>query len=193
METLLLVVIFLLIILVIFSFIIFSMLLFKNLKRMEAIKPEKDAQLLDKGLHQGAREKVLKAQEEQEAIELNTQYCVDHSELIAKGICSLSGNAYCELCITKHDGIKVARKYLGLLVDSKWKQLGIYHFKSFGADKYNELMTIKKEIWQGQNLPIIAQRQFKINVEEDKVEEYISVQVRVEDEEVLSSKLSLLL
>ena len=123
---------------------------------------------------------------------LVSQFCVDHPELFAKGVCALSNKSYCELCLTKENDVKVARKYLDMLLDSKWENLHMLNSAKVSADNLNQLFKTKKELWDLEELPIIVHREFKINIENDQVETYVFVKVREQDIETVTPKLSFL-
>lgn len=124
---------------------------------------------------------MIKEAKEQASNDHLGQKCVDHPELNAKGTCSLSDQAFCELCLTKEKDIKIARKFLHLLLDHEWLQLHFINNEEVGGDKLNELYRVKKEIWKGQDIPLITQKQYKINIENDQVEAYTMVMGRKSD------------
>lgn len=155
---------------------IFSYMLFKMFQKQNFISESTET----KNYHDDARLKIEQFKNEYTENQ-NKNFCVDHSELPAQGNCSISDEAYCELCLTKQDDFKIARKYLNLYLDSKWQELGIYQLEDLGADRLNEILKMKKSIWQKEQVPVLGQRQFKINVEHDKVEEYLCIKVREQD------------
>ena len=120
------------------------------------------------------------------------QNCIDHPELPAKGICSISDLPYCELCLAKEGDIKFARKYLDLILDNTWEEVFILNNEELGADKLNRLYALKKQVWKSDDLPIITQKQFKINIENDRIEAYTMVSCRIEDKDSISSKFDFL-
>lgn len=136
-----------------------------------------------------AKEKIKLAQSEN--MEGHSRTCVDHESEQAKGVCSLSGESYCELCLTSENDIKIARKYLDLFLDNEWVELKMIHNDSFGKEELSELMKRRKELWTEESLPLISQNQFKINVEDDSIETYTNLMVRVDDAEYVKSKLEL--
>lgn len=121
-----------------------------------------------------------------------SQFCIDHPELYAKGICSISNDPYCELCITKENEVKVARKYLDLFLDSEWDDIFMLNNELTGADKLNELVKTKKELWTNEEIPIITQKQFKINIENDRIEAYTMLKGRLVDQEIIKEKFKFL-
>ena len=120
------------------------------------------------------------------------KFCIDHPDLEAKGRCSISDEIYCELCITKENDVRIARKFLHLFLDSEWKNTFILNNEDVGADKLNELMRVKKEIWSGHSIPIITQKQFKINIESDKIEIFTVVMSREQDEVMIEKRFGFL-
>ncbi len=124
--------------------------------------------------------------------EVNGQFCIDHDELPAKGNCSISDEAYCELCLSKEGDIKLARKHLNLYLDHEWKDLYILNDEEVGADILNDLVRIKKDLWGKEEIPLITQKQFKINIEKDRIEAYTLVKARVDDSDIIQDKLRFL-
>jgi hypothetical protein len=121
-----------------------------------------------------------------------SQFCIDHPELPAKGMCSISNEVYCELCLTKEDDVKLARKHLDLWLDSDWEDIYMVSNELTGADKLNELIRKKKEIWLSQSIPMVTQKQFKINIENDRIEAYTMVKARVEDRDLIKTNFDFL-
>lgn len=116
-----------------------------------------------------------------------SQFCIDHPELVGKGMCSISNEVYCELCLTKEDDVKIARKYLDLWLDFEWEDIFMVSNEVTGADKLNELIRLKKEFWHKQNIPLVTQKQFKINIENDRIEAYTMVKGRAEDRDLIKT------
>lgn len=136
------------------------------------------------------RERVKAAEELSKGIV--GQFCVDHLENEAKGICSISGEQYCELCITKENDVRIARKFLNLFLDTTWNDTFFFNNKDIGKEKINELMRVKNELWHSKSIPVIAQKQFKINIETDDIETYTVVMTREQDQSEISSRLGFL-
>ncbi len=188
METVLLAVVIVLALMVLGLFTIVGILIYKlfqmkqgkigPLPQMEPTYPVEVAQAI--------------AQAKQSREQVGGQFCVDHPELYAKGICAISNLPYCELCLTKEDGIKIARKHLDLYLDNKWETMYMLNHNTCSADNFNELFKVKRELWEADNTPLITHRQFKINVETDKVETYTFVQARTQDVAMIASKLEFL-
>jgi hypothetical protein len=120
------------------------------------------------------------------------KFCIDHPELPAKGICSISNEVYCELCLAIEDDFKIARKHISLYFDFDWTTLFFLHNEDIGADKLNELMRVKKEIWNNEEIPMITQKQYKINIEDDKIEAFTLVKIREQDVDYLSKRFEFL-
>lgn len=189
METALIVVIAILSLLVIGLFIVAFVFFFKYLKLREERIPQAEESKLNK-----IPKEIQEAIEHAKSIGANLvgRHCVDHPELPAKGTCSISNEIYCELCLTKENDVKIARKFLSLLLDNEWDHLYMINNEFSGADKINELMRVKKNLWKEQEIPVITQQQFKINIENDKIEAYTVVMAREQDSELVKKTLNFL-
>lgn len=117
-------------------------------------------------------------------------YCVDHPEELAQGTCAISGEAYCVHCLVKQEDIKVARKNLDLYLDNEWEQVKMIYNDGKNIDLKIQINSIKEELWSTESLPIIIQEHFKINVEDDEIEEFTVILSRVEDKDYISKELS---
>lgn len=123
------------------------------------------------------------AQAKEARKQLVGSFCTDHPDLPAKGRCAISDDLFCELCLTKENDVKIARKFLSLFLDYEWPTHYMINNNEVGADRLNEVMRIKKELWKEKEVPVITQRQFKINIENDKIETFTAVMFRDIDKE----------
>ena len=57
-------------------------------------------------------------------------------------------------------------------------------------DLKDRIIKMKKELWESKNLPLIVQGHYKINVQEDEIEEYTVLFARKEDEKFIKKELS---
>ncbi len=114
--------------------------------------------------------------------------CIDHPELQAVGRCAISDELYCELCLTKESDVKLARKLMDLWLDNEWETVFIVNNEEAGADQLNLMMKSKKEIWLEYEIPVVTQKQFKINIEEDRSESYTIVMAKKDDSDIVKEK-----
>jgi len=105
-------------------------------------------------------------------------YCVDHPDVFSHGKCAISYDALCENCLTKQENILIGRKYLDLFLDNDWVELQMVKDEKELRRSY---INIKKRLWEQEDLPVIVQGHFKINIQDDKVEQYIVILSRQED------------
>ena len=155
-------------------------------------KPENHKTAKESKYSPEAQETIKHLQENLNGADLLGQCCIDHPELPAKGVCSITDEPYCELCITKENDIRFARKFLNMFLDSEWEMNYFVHDEQIGADTLNELFKVKHDILKELNIPLITQKQFKINIENDKIEPYTVVLGRKSDREQIESKLGFL-
>ena len=191
MENALLIVIVVLSIMVLLLLVIVVAFLLKFLQIKDEGTKSLDETLTGKKIPKEIRRAINNAKNAAKENLLGRQ-CVDHPELPARGMCSISNEIYCELCLTKEKDIKIARKHLALLLDYNWEHLYMIHNERAGADKINELMRVKKNLWKEQSIPVVTQKQFKINIENDRIEDYTAVMAREEDCDLVKKTLNFL-
>lgn len=131
--------------------------------------------------------KSLRAKKEEAESSL---YCVDHPEEFSNGKCAISGESYCAHCLTKQGDVRISRKYLDLYLDNEWEQVKMIPNNERNKDLKKRIMKMKKQMWEDEHLPVIIQEHFKINVEEDEIEEFTVVLSRVEDKDYIAKELS---
>lgn len=150
------------------------------------IKKERKTQLIHKKVSPEILEALRVKKEEAE----KSLYCVDHPDEFSNGRCAISGESYCAHCLTKQGEVRISRKYLDLYLDHEWDQVKMIPNNEHNIDLKNRIIKVKKELWDSENLPIIIQEHYKINVEQDEIEEYAVVLSRVEDKDYVSKELS---
>ena len=186
MEKILYIVIILLVLILVILLITITAFLYKYLKLKEGEKLKSSP--LDKD-HPSFKKIPLEVkssieQAKESRKQLVGSFCVDHPDLPAKGRCGIFDELYCELCLTKENDVKIARKFLSLFLDNDWPTHYLVNNNEVGADRLNEIMRVKKELWKSKQIPVITQRQFKINIENDKIEIFTAVMFREIDKEI---------
>ena len=117
-------------------------------------------------------------------------YCVDHPEEFSSGKCAISGDLFCEHCLTKQGEVKISRKYLDLYLDSEWVEVAMFLNSESSKDKKDRILLVKKELWDNEELPMLVQGHYKINVDEDEIEEFTVVFVREADKDFVKKELA---
>ena len=189
METTLLIIVIILAVLVLMMMGLVSYFLFRYLKLKEKqssinipLTPNIPVEKVPKELLSEINEASLKQRE------MVGQFCDNHPEHPAYGICSISGEVCCELCITKENDIKISRKYLNLFLDNEWSTLYLLKNNNFGEEKLAEFFNLKNKLWKESGIPIVSQKQFKINVETDEIELYTLFMARESEKEIIKPK-----
>mgnify|MGYP003688354891 CR=1 FL=1 len=193
MEKILFVVVIILcvILILLLGIVAYSLLRYVKIQEKTSLSPEMEAQSeLIKKMPEEIRKEVKAAEELTKT--LVGQFCVDHPENPSKGVCSISNEHYCELCITKEKDVRIGRKFLNLFLDTKWQDSFFFSNDKIGSEKLDELIRVKKELWSNKAIPVIAQKQFKINIETNETEVYTVVMTREEDKGIIDTRLGFL-
>lgn len=119
-------------------------------------------------------------------------YCKDHPDVVFSGKCAISGDAYCEHCLTKQGDIKIARKYLDLYLDNEWPEVFMVPSLPENEDLKKRILKVKSELWNEKSIPVIVQGHYKINVQSDEIEEFVVILSRNEDKDFITDELSFL-
>jgi hypothetical protein len=117
-------------------------------------------------------------------------YCIDHPDEFAKGKCAISGEFYCMHCLTKQGDVKISKKYLDLYLDNEWIEVSMIPNDENNLDLKERILKMKQHLWDANNLPLIVQGHYKINVQDDQIEEYTVLFARKEDEKFIKKELS---
>ncbi len=147
---------------------------------------------LKKLVDTNSKKATIQEIQKEEYSAFSSQTCVDHPDRPAAGICAVSDRPYCELCLAQENEVKFARKYTDLVLDSHWDDLFVLSNDELEQSKLVHFYEFKKEKWQNDSLPIIAQKQYKINIENDKIEMYTIIKCRAEDKYTLTHELNFL-
>ena len=81
---------------------------------------------------------------------------------------------------------------LDLYLDNEWEEIYMIPTDKKNTELKDRLMKVKKELWNNESLPVIIQGHYKINIQEDQIEEFIVVLTRNEDKEHIKNELSFL-
>lgn len=122
---------------------------------------------------------------------LEAKLCSDHPDTPAFKQCALSGEYLCANCITKQRDTWVAKKYMDLFLDSNWEEFIMLANTEENQDNIQEILDRKRELWSGDNVPLIVQGHYKINVENDNIESFTVVLIRPEDRDKIQQALSI--
>jgi hypothetical protein len=118
--------------------------------------------------------------------------CVDHPDRTSHGVCALSGDHYCEDCLSRADEVVIARKFMDYFLSFKWEEVLMIPSTDMNDDVSTRLNKIKGELWAKQEIPLIIQGHYKINIEHDNIESFTVILARTEDTGQIKKELSFL-
>jgi uncharacterized protein YneF (UPF0154 family) len=162
-----------------------------NNQTLEKTKSE-DIQIDSPKTHKEITPELLTALRSGKKENVHALYCSDHPEEVSNGKCAISADSYCAHCLTKQGDIRIARKYLDLYLDNEWEEIYMTPSDDKNTELKDRLFKVKKELWDEKSLPVIIQGHYKINIQEDEIEEFIVVLTRNEDKEYIKKELSFL-
>lgn len=116
---------------------------------------------------------------------LSGDYCIDHPSEVSIGNCAISGNAYCNHCLKTFQNVKVGKKFLNMYLASDWIDFLIIPKKDIYEDVDINLLELKRQLWEQNQLPVIVQNHHKINIDDDKIESFTVFKGRKADLDAL--------
>lgn len=194
-QTLLLIVIVLVFILVLFlgalTIIGMKFLKLKESQKNQIAPTEKlEEKVEEKEVFKKVSPEVLKSLRSNAKYQTQKAYCVDHASEISVGVCSISGESYCEHCLATYNNMKFAKKFLDIYLSSDWPELTTIAETIGNKDLIERIYKAKKELWLERALPVIVQGQYKINIDTDEIESFVVILTRIEDQETIKNEFS---
>lgn len=108
-------------------------------------------------------------------------YCFFHKELHSEGLCAICEKALCEPCINQHDKIIFCPEHFKIFLAYKWKDLETIRTTPDTPLEGINLYNFKSNKWKNENIPMYLVTHYKINVELDQIESYVTLFVREDD------------
>jgi hypothetical protein len=120
-------------------------------------------------------------------------YCVNHEAEFSDGVCAVSGYQYCKHCLKSLDSMRIGKDYLDVYLDNVWEEILIIQKKNIKDNHSDAIISYKKRLWNEEQVPVIVQDHFKINVISDTIESFTVLLSRAEDSSKLKENFSLIL
>lgn len=202
MENILLVTIIALLVMVCIAIFFMVFVAYRFLKLKESSYEVKNAPETTPDTTLGPPSNMPKASAPQRSVDLlkamrlhygENPYCVDHPDIASQGQCAVSGEHYCELCLTKQEEIRLAKKYLDYYLDSEWTQIAMLSHQTLSQQDVERIVAIKKQFWHGRQQALLVQGHFKIDVGRDEIEHFTVIRVPSDYVEFAKRELSFIL
>jgi hypothetical protein len=115
-------------------------------------------------------------------------YCVDHPSEVSVGVCSISGFRYCQHCLKVFQNIKFGKKYLNVYLASEWEDFLTIAKEDDFEDVSPAIIQLKKKLWDVEQIPVIVQSHFKINLGDDSIEAFTVLKGRKQNLQYLTDQ-----
>lgn len=190
METILIILVSFLSFLILILLVVIAFFMYKFLKLKENSPSDNSDLQVHKTHSKNISKELQNAKDAQDMA--GERFCSDHPEVVATGVCAISDRFYCQACLLKEGDVKLSRKYLNLYLDASWETLFFLNDNEIGPEVLSHLTHVKQRVWKEEKLPIITQKQFKINIEDDSIESFTMISVRDIDQKYIMKKLNFL-
>ena len=116
-------------------------------------------------------------------------FCSLHPGIISSGLCRICEKPFCEDCLCEHENLTFCPEHFELFNKNKWSDISTVKTTPEQTEKAMPIYNFKELIWEQDKIPSYIITNYKIDVENDTIESYVSLYVRENDKDELSMKL----
>ncbi|MDO9184156.1 MAG: hypothetical protein Q7U04_17210 [Bacteriovorax sp.] len=116
-------------------------------------------------------------------------YCIHHTEAPSVGSCLICEEVFCVDCLVDHESMHFCKEHFRTYANYKWQQITDTRTTPDTPEDGLYIYNFKRDIWLNKNIPSFVMTHYKINIENDYIESFIQLNVRIEDVTKLSLEL----
>ena len=170
--------------LLLFIFVLMGAMIFILFKLL--VRPKQETpRSLEKAV---LRPVVEKLKPTEESI-VETYYCIHHHDAPSVGSCLICEEVFCIDCLVDHESMHFCKEHFRTFANYKWKQITDERTTPDTPEDGLYIYNFKRNLWLNKNIPTFVMTHYKINIENDYIESFIQLNVRVDDVEKLSREL----
>lgn len=124
------------------------------------------------------------------AVDVSGNYCTNHPDQMSLGTCTISGDSFCEHCLTTVNDVKMAKQYVEFYLNHEWIEIISIQNKENEQEIQKRINEVKKKMWEESKRPLLVQGQYKINTNTDQIESFTVILSRLEDKDFFQKELS---
>jgi hypothetical protein len=170
MEKLFGVIVILLIVLIFFIFILMGLIVFYLMKKDKESKQDKGEVV-------------------PEVPQRATMFCQNHPGIKSSGICAICEEPFCEDCLKEADKLHFCPDHYEVYNNNSWSPIVTVKTTPNRPEDGIFIYNFKEKIWKEESIPTFIVTNYKINVESDFIESYVSYFVKDEDAGQLKQRL----
>lgn len=115
--------------------------------------------------------------------------CPFHSENSPVGTCLICEEAFCEECLIEHESLYFCKEHFRTYADYQWEKITDILTTPDTPEASMHVHNFKRDLWKYEKIPTFVLTHYKINVNDDHIESYVQLHVRVEDKDSLEKRL----
>ncbi len=115
--------------------------------------------------------------------------CSIHIEKKSAGLCSMCEGPFCEDCLKSHENLNFCSEHYRTFLENKWAELQTVKTNPDTPKEGIFLYQFKGELMK-EGVPAYIVTQYKINVQDDYIESYVTLYARTQDEPLLKQRLN---
>ncbi len=107
--------------------------------------------------------------------------CIHHKDAPSVGSCLICEEVFCADCLVDHESMHFCKEHFRTYANFKWKQITDTRTTPDHPEEGVYIHNFKRDIWINKNIPSFVMTHYKINIENDYIESFIQLNVRLED------------
>lgn len=116
-------------------------------------------------------------------------HCPNHKENSPVGTCLICEEAFCEECLIEHESLYFCKEHFRTYADHQWEKITDILTTAETPEASMHVYDFKRDLWKFEKIPTFVLTHYKINVNEDLIESYVQLHVRVDEKENLEKRL----
>lgn len=108
-------------------------------------------------------------------------YCSHHPDTPSVGSCLICEEVFCEDCLIDHESMHFCKEHFRTFASNKWEQITDVRTTPETPEDGLYIYNFKKDLWLNKSIPTFVMTHYKINIENDYIESFIQLNVRVDD------------
>ena len=116
-------------------------------------------------------------------------YCIHHPETPSSGTCLICEDVFCDNCLIDHESMHFCKEHFRIFAGHKWQQITDVRTTPDTPEEGLYIHNFKRDLWKNKNIPTFVMTHYKINLENDFIESFIQLNVKIEDVEKLTNEI----
>lgn len=117
-----------------------------------------------------------------------SSHCPNHKDNKPVGTCLICEEAFCEECLIEHESLYFCKEHFKTYANHQWEKITDILTTSETPEASMHVHDFKRDLWKLEKTPTFVLTHYKINVNNDLIESFVQLHVRIEEKHLLEKK-----